>query len=48
METFAGAVGMFKNPSSHRRMDFRAEEAATLIQFANYLLQVAESRRSVP
>jgi uncharacterized protein (TIGR02391 family) len=45
METFAGAIGMFKNPSSHRKVALTASEAATLIHFSNYLLSVVESRR---
>ena len=35
---FAGAIGLFKNPSSHRAVDYSPEEAADLIRFANYLI----------
>ena len=35
---FAGAIGLFKNPSSHRNVSFTAEEAADLIRLANYLV----------
>jgi len=45
METFAGAIGLFKNPSSHRNVALSATEAAALIYFANYLLGIVESRR---
>lgn len=45
METFAGAIGMFKNPPSHRKVEFEVNEAAALIHFANYLLGVVEGRR---
>lgn len=45
MFLFAGAIGMFKNPSSHRNVEFQAQETAALIQFANYLLPIVEQRR---
>jgi uncharacterized protein (TIGR02391 family) len=41
---FAGAVGMFKNPSSHRNVSYVAEEAATLIRLADYLLSFVARR----
>ncbi len=44
METFAGAIGMFKNPGSHRSVEFSANDAAALIHFASYLLLVVETR----
>jgi uncharacterized protein (TIGR02391 family) len=45
MFLFAGAIGMFKNPSSHRNVEFKVNEAAALIQFGNYLLAVVEECR---
>lgn len=41
-DLFAGAVGLFKNPSSHRHVTYAAEEAAALIRFATYLIEVVE------
>lgn len=40
----AGALGYFKNPSSHREVGHEAQAAAESIMFANYLLRVLEER----
>jgi uncharacterized protein (TIGR02391 family) len=48
MFLFAGAIGMFKNPSSHRNVEFNAAEAAPLIHFANYLLTVSRESQTEP
>lgn len=41
MFLFAGAIGLFKNPTSHRFIDnISPENAADLIRFANYLLSI--------
>ena len=37
---FAGSIGLFKNPSSHRNVDLSPEEALDLIFFADYLLRL--------
>lgn len=40
---FAGAIGLFKNPVSHRFIDtISPEDAADLIRFANFLLKMLE------
>lgn len=44
MELFAGAIGTYKNPSSHREVNFTdPKEAADIIHIANQLLRIVES-----
>ena len=44
---FASAIGSYKNPGSHRNVDFTAEEAAEVIIFASRLLRIVDSRRKI-
>jgi uncharacterized protein (TIGR02391 family) len=46
MELFAGSIGVFKNPGSHRPVDYdNPVTVVSLILFANTLLQIIEKRR---
>jgi uncharacterized protein (TIGR02391 family) len=46
MELFAGSIGVFKNPSSHRPVNYDDPVAVvSLILFANTLLQIIDKRK---
>lgn len=47
-DLFAGSIGSFKNPSSHRDVDFTdPAEVAELIMLADQLIRIAERRKTL-
>jgi uncharacterized protein (TIGR02391 family) len=45
MNLMTGALGSYKNPASHRRVEIEANEARDMIILASHLLNIVESRR---
>lgn len=49
MELFKGAIGLFKNPSSHRPVDYSdATVAAEIVMLADLLLRLLDTRAAMP
>lgn len=46
MNLMSGALGSYKNPASHRRVEIEANEARDMIILASHLLNIVESRRA--